>query len=39
MAAVGSLILDVALTTANLDHRVVVDHAKSNTPTTASCRQ
>jgi hypothetical protein len=39
MAAVGSLILDVALATANLDHRVVVDHAKSNTPATASCRQ
>jgi hypothetical protein len=39
MAAVSSLILDVALATANLDHRVVVDHGKSNTPTTASCRQ
>jgi Zn-dependent M28 family amino/carboxypeptidase len=39
MAAVGSLILDVALATANLDHRVVVNRAKSNTPATASCRQ
>ena len=39
MAAVGSLMLDVALAVANLDHRVVVDHASSGPVPATSCRQ
>ena len=39
MAAVDSLISDVALATANLDHRVVVDHPRSGPRPATSCRQ
>ncbi len=39
MAALDSLIFDIAVATANLDHRVVVDHAKPNPAPATSCKQ
>lgn len=39
MAALDSLIFDVAMTTANLDHRVVVDKPVSGTLPVGGCRQ
>jgi len=38
MAHVGQLVFDIAMHVANLDHRVVVDHAKSANPF-AACVQ
>ena len=39
MAAVDNLIFDIAVAAANLDHRLVVDHAKPNPAPAASCKQ
>jgi hypothetical protein len=39
MAAIDNLIFDIAVTTANLDHRVVVDHPKPNPAPATSCKQ
>ncbi len=39
MAKVDSLIFDVAVAVANLDHRVVVDHPKPNPAPAMSCKQ
>jgi hypothetical protein len=39
MAAVDNLIFDIALATADLDHRLVVDHPKPNPAPAPSCKQ
>jgi Zn-dependent M28 family amino/carboxypeptidase len=39
MAEVDKLIFDIAVATADLDHRVVVDHPKPNPAPATSCKQ